>query len=156
MPRNYPPMSVAACIQAARTDALNHWNGAGGGVHNCGHQGTEYTTVDRMEAVKTNWRNAGTLVVAGVPYIRTASNSASATGIEIDLKLVPAATPAAAAVFNYHIAIDIEAVDPIPPPNVDKQKDAWRIMNNLRREEYRGKHGGSTSGYVEMPFKPWS
>jgi hypothetical protein len=154
MARDYPPMSVNTCLQAALNDANVHWGG-GGGVHNCGNQGTEYTTAGRMDTVKTRWRNAPNVNIGGTAYARRASDSMSAVGMEIDLKLVPTANPDGPAAFNYHIAIDVEAFEKAPPPNLDKQKDSWRIINNLRRQEWKDNHGGSTSGYFDMPFKPW-
>jgi hypothetical protein len=153
MPRAYPPMPVGACLTAALNDANNHWQGLGA-PHNCGHQGTEYTTLNRKETVKTNWRNAPNVWINGTQYARRASDSMSALGIEIDLKLVPTANLLGPADFNYHIAIDTPIADEVPPPNIDSQKDNWRIMNNLRKDEYRRNHG-NMDGYQEMQFKPW-
>lgn len=153
MPRPYAPLSVNACLRNALHDANNHWQGLGI-PHNCGNQGTEYTTLDRRPTVKEHWRNAPDVTINGAQYTRRASDSMSATGIEIDLKLVPATNPNGDAVFNYHIAIDIQERVDAPPPNIDSKRDNWRIMNNLRKDEHRRIHG-NLQGYQEIPFRPW-
>ncbi|HBY59875.1 MAG TPA: hypothetical protein DEH78_08620 [Solibacterales bacterium] len=146
-------MSNNQALAAAANDAHNHWGG-GGGVHNCGNQGTEYITYAQALAVKNSWIQAGggAMMVGGVNYNRTACDSQSAIGYEIDLKLNPGGLAAA---FNYHIAIDTQVVELPPQPKIDSQKDSWRIVNNLRKQEYRDRHGGSTTGYFDLPFKPW-
>lgn len=151
MPRDYPPMSNATAIGQAQGAAIA-WNGPPPHTNNAGNQGTEYITFGQAGAVKEAWRQLGTQTINGVTYDCVASDSQSALGNEIDLKLrLPGSHHSA---FNYHVALDSQIITKQQKEaQLNVMRDNWRIVNNLRRAEYRAAHGGANpSASFDLPF----
>ena len=124
--RDYPPMTVAQAIRQAEAAAWV-WNHNGRAGTNFGNQGAEYILAGNITNLKQRWRAKGPMF--GDNLVRKASDSVSAIGANVDLKLAPDENQVS--VFNYHVAVDVQKVKKV---NTMSNK-AWKKVLS----DYKGK-----------------
>jgi hypothetical protein len=122
-------ISIGNAIQAAETDAANHWGWVravgGNNVHNCGTD--DYIDSTLVDLLIDNWLNRGNLN----GFQRRACISSGEA--KVDLKF--AHPNDAHSSFNFHVKFRVVARRPDPVVR-DSQTEAERIMNNLRKAEW--------------------